>query len=342
MVSIEYNKTKTGKIFLEIEKKLSDVSANYFEIVLDNDKPGFPGDYEIEIDENKWNRHSYNLVNEGDLFIYRKPQKVSENGKFYFFGAGRIEAIKDVKRGASNYNRKGDLEATISKPISFEKFIFQDQITPKELDDTRKLRSDTWTHFFHNYGMNKITREVFLYLLNLGINENIRIDNKTNSLKILVHKKVSEHDYEVSNSETTVKTRGKYQRIFREQIILPAYESTCAITGIQTKSLLKAAHILRWADNEKERLNPQNGICLSALVDGCFEKGIITIDKNYRVKVSPKVRLDHALAKELKKYDRKKILLPKNKKYRPSKLFLKNHAQRIKKIGNYSKNDRTA
>lgn len=54
---------------------------------------------------------------------------------------------------------------------------------------------------------------------------------------------------------------------------------------------------------------------------------------DYKVKVSPKIRLDHALAKELKKYDGKKILLPKNKKYRPSKLFLKNHTQRIKKNG---------
>ncbi len=60
MVFIEYNKTKTGKIFLEIEKKLSDVSANYFEIVLDNDKSGFPGDYEIEIDEN--NKKTFNVA----------------------------------------------------------------------------------------------------------------------------------------------------------------------------------------------------------------------------------------------------------------------------------------
>ena len=36
-----------------------------------------------------------------------------------------------------------------------------------------------------------------------------------------------------------------------------------------------------------------------------------------------------------------KIFLEIEKNF-PSKLFLKNHAQRIKKMGNYSKNDRTA
>ena len=97
-------------------------------------------------------------------------------------------------------------------------------------------------------------------------------------------------DYGVSNSVATVKTRGKYQRISREQIILPLYQSKCAVTGISTESLLRAAHILRWADNEKERLNPQNVICLPTLIDDCFEKGFITIDSTYKVRVPQEIK----------------------------------------------------
>mgnify|MGYP001169692114 CR=1 FL=1 len=48
---------------------------------------------DIDFEMYSWNKHRYNLVEPGDLFIYRKPQKVSENGKFYFFGAGKIESI---------------------------------------------------------------------------------------------------------------------------------------------------------------------------------------------------------------------------------------------------------
>ena len=46
-----------------------------------------------DFDFHTWNKHSYNLVNDGDLFIYRKTQKASPNNKFYFYGAGKIEKI---------------------------------------------------------------------------------------------------------------------------------------------------------------------------------------------------------------------------------------------------------
>ncbi|MDR1973847.1 MAG: HNH endonuclease, partial [Bacteroidales bacterium] len=40
------------------------------------------------------------------------------------------------------------------------------------------------------------------------------------------------------------------------------------------------------AANEQERLNPENGICLSALYDKAFDKGLIGINANYEVILS--------------------------------------------------------
>ena len=34
---------------------------------------------DIDFEMYSWNKHRYNLMNPGDVFIYRKPQKVSEN-----------------------------------------------------------------------------------------------------------------------------------------------------------------------------------------------------------------------------------------------------------------------
>jgi putative restriction endonuclease len=52
------------------------------------------------------------------------------------------------------------------------------------------------------------------------------------------------------------------QNIFR-QIVIANYSNKCAITGIDIPGLLLASHIIPWAKNEVERLNPENGICLS-------------------------------------------------------------------------------
>ena len=78
---------------------------------------------DIDFEMYSWNKHRYNLVKPGDIFVYRKPQKVSENGKFYFFGAGKIESISEVPPGASNFKKSGDLQASISEPILFDNLI---------------------------------------------------------------------------------------------------------------------------------------------------------------------------------------------------------------------------
>lgn len=79
------------------------------------------------------------------------------------------------------------------------------------------------------------------------------------------------------------------QNAFRA-MILNNYESRCAITGISVPELLVASHIVPWAVNEKERLNPENGICLSALYDKAFDQGFISIDKNNKIILADKLR----------------------------------------------------
>lgn len=80
------------------------------------------------------------------------------------------------------------------------------------------------------------------------------------------------------------------QNAFRT-MILNNYDSRCAITGISIPELLVASHIIPWAVNEKERLNPENGICLSALYDRAFDKGFISVDKNNRVILADKLKV---------------------------------------------------
>ena len=75
-------------------------------------------------------------------------------------------------------------------------------------------------------------------------------------------------------------------------MILYNYEERCAITGISIPDLLVASHIIPWADSTPtQKLNPENGICLSALYDRAFDRGLITISPDdYTVCLSSALR----------------------------------------------------
>lgn len=91
-----------------------------------------------------------------------------------------------------------------------------------------------------------------------------------------------------------VKTRVN-QNVFR-QIVLANYNCKCALTGIDLSELLVASHIVPWAENKQERLNPENGICLSSLYDKAFDKGLISFTDDLHVLFS--VRLSKNVGKE--------------------------------------------
>ena len=81
-----------------------------------------------------------------------------------------------------------------------------------------------------------------------------------------------------------VKTRVN-QSVFR-QIVIANYSGKCAISGIDIPGLLVASHIIPWSKNEKERLNPENGICLSSLYDKAFDIGLIGLNTDYKILIS--------------------------------------------------------
>jgi hypothetical protein len=85
------------------------------------------------------------------------------------------------------------------------------------------------------------------------------------------------------------------QTFFR-RAVLSAYSDRCCITKIEEPRLLRASHIVRWADSVQHRLNPSNGLCLNVLHDAAYEEGFIALDDNIRLLVSG--RLSKAMPKE--------------------------------------------
>ena len=113
-------------------------------------------------------------------------------------------------------------------------------------------------------------------------------------------------------------------------MILNNYGYRCAISGLNISTLLIASHIIPWSDNVAERLNPENGICLSPLYDKAFDSGLIGIMPNYEIVLSREL-LDHKNEDFFKRsfalINHTKIILPEE--HKPNPLFLQYHLDRI-------------
>jgi hypothetical protein len=69
------------------------------------------------------------------------------------------------------------------------------------------------------------------------------------------------------------------QDIFRDRL-MDYWQGCCPLTGITDPALMRASHIVPWAecDSDAERLNVHNGLLLSALWDAAFDRALVTFD----------------------------------------------------------------
>lgn len=73
------------------------------------------------------------------------------------------------------------------------------------------------------------------------------------------------------------------QGVFRENV-LETWGQRCAVTGMAIRELLRASHIKPWrAANNRERLDPRNGLALSPNYDAAFDRGIVSFGDDGRV-----------------------------------------------------------
>lgn len=90
------------------------------------------------------------------------------------------------------------------------------------------------------------------------------------------------------------------QSLFR-QALLEYWNSRCPLTGITDPALLRASHIVPWAECESDalRLDVHNGLLLSALWDAAFDAGLISFADDGTILRSPNLTPEAATALNL-------------------------------------------
>lgn len=181
----------------------------------------------------------------------------------------------------------------------------------------RKQVEPIWQEFINNKDALLFESERIL-----AAREHISLEDKYfDALKGTEHLK---GEYKLREIKTRVN-----QNVFR-QIVIANYNGKCAITGIDIPDLLLASHIIPWSKSAEERLNPENGICLSALYDRAYDKGYIGITEKFDILLSKEIIKKHNEEYHVKYFASiagTKIILPK--KYYPKKEFLQFHLDEV-------------
>jgi putative restriction endonuclease len=128
--------------------------------------------------------------------------------------------------------------------------------------------------------------------------------------------------------EAVVKIRVN-QGFFRKAV-LAAYDFKCCITGLGIPELLNASHIIPWSKDKANQVNPRNGLCLNAIHDRAFDRGLLTITPDFKIKISKSIKrndIDGALQDFLFRYDGAEIKTPT--RFLPEANFLKYHNKSI-------------
>ncbi|HEY5327119.1 MAG TPA: HNH endonuclease, partial [Mucilaginibacter sp.] len=120
-----------------------------------------------------------------------------------------------------------------------------------------------------------------------------------------------------------------------KKLVPKVYESTCCVTGMRLESsyrhnFIDACHIVPFSISHDDKVN--NGIALCPNLHRAFDRGLISIDINYRVLVSDHIIENPGHPYNLKLLKGREIQLPANKQYFPKLENVVWHNENVLKI----------
>lgn len=135
---------------------------------------------------------------------------------------------------------------------------------------------------------------------------------------------------EVSNETAREEEAFLRGAVFKREVP-KLYNNSCAVTGLRVDSvrnvsMVDACHIVQFAESGDDSV--QNGIALCPNMHRAFDRGLIAIDSNYKVMISPSFT-ESASSHSLTQFEGKEILLPRSVQHYPSQEKLEIHRRRF-------------
>lgn len=259
---------------------------------------------------------------EGDWILYYEPTKVAET-RGYFAVAHVQEIIpdpiqKDMYRAIITPNSYLDF----GDPVSFRG-------ETNELRETGLLNEVGKLSGRAQSAVRTISKRDFSQIIELGLgkdDELPRYDEFTSLTELNENQAAFEHDNSRKRIDQLI-SRAVRDRNFRTNVVR-AYNKTCAVTGLRLingkgRAEVEAAHILPVEENGPDIV--RNGLALSGTVHWMFDRGVISIDRNFNILVSRHSNDPDAVHNLINSSGR--LLLPKRRCDVPHDKFLAWHRE---------------
>ncbi|MCJ7759167.1 MAG: HNH endonuclease [Gillisia sp.] len=116
-----------------------------------------------------------------------------------------------------------------------------------------------------------------------------------------------------------------------KKTIPKVYDYTCSITGMKVESthnvqMIDACHIHPFSISNDDTVT--NGITLSPTLHRAFDRGLLTINSNFVVRISPTITKEESNF-TISQFDGRQIILPENEKFYPSQESLIWHNKEV-------------
>lgn len=163
----------------------------------------------------------------------------------------------------------------------------------KGLDGASKLDEEIWEEFHADWEGLALECSLLIKQFHEGRDEPAKEPDPDDAFDLT----------DFTGATRQVLTEQRVKQNFFRRAVLASYRGRCCMSGLSDSRLLVASHIVPWSKDKTNRLNPSNGLCLSALHDKTFDKGLITLTDDFEIIVS----------NELKKRNEnfvKEVLLP--------------------------------
>jgi putative restriction endonuclease len=126
-----------------------------------------------------------------------------------------------------------------------------------------------------------------------------------------------------------VLTQQRVKQQFFRRAVLSSYRGRCCMSGLSEPRLLIASHIVPWSKDKTNRLNPSNGLCLSALHDRAFDAGLISLTDDLTILIADSLHLrtDTLIRTAILSLQGKAIEIPE--RFVPNTAFIARHRSEI-------------
>lgn len=252
-----------------------------------------------------WHRGSFERVSSRDS-IRRRIDYLANVGLLEF-DEQRWTLGPEGERYVADWSTETLLEIMCRRNIGLRSLLYMLSPSPMTIEEINHQQLETHPELGWDPSNTDMAKQRANWLRSLGLVEKdgreYRLtDDGRDFTEDAVEQWAETAQPSVSDSTTSIQA-GTYDTTVQARSLDPEfrataltrYDATCPVSGVDHRGLLDIAHVLAWSDYPAHRADLTNVVPLSKTHHAAFDRGLFTIDHEYRLRVHPEFETESEL-----------------------------------------------